>query len=231
MSELIKMYEESGMHQVPLPITSISERGIDVYRVETEFKGNLFTYIPQIPKNRLAGENDIFPRICCALTVYGALISSTALYDLYSKYHVDEVPEFIGSIYIYKARAKVSNIVQCEYLVPDAGITGELWLTEPTKFQFVGEYHLYEKYRLPRCAFTMYALRPLGKPLEGNMRFTFGLQALEGGLHGGMHFIARDPSREREATYWISHFNDPENIETWAPTKDEHDWREDPWNK
>lgn len=122
------------------------------------------TIEPRVPKTKAALEDYTTPRICVATTIPACLKSIDAipiLCDLDRKDPCKENEHHVITYEVYVADVPVEHIVQPDNsMVPDAWITGELWITEPTVFHKLGtaqlEKHVvYEDAPFARFAFTM----------------------------------------------------------------------------
>lgn len=106
-------------------------------RITVKDLGSIAYMIPSVPESRIDGEDGQIPRVCAALTLPGCL-SSTWLYGE-SVFEPNQEIDF----YLYCADIPVDAITQPNTtLVPDAWLTGELWVTKPFMWTRLGKYTL-----------------------------------------------------------------------------------------
>ena len=97
---------------------------MNVFFVTKDYKEKLIELNPKIPKSIMKIEDSITPRICVSSSLNGYLSSIDGLCN-YDK------------LYVYETN--VSDIYQpTESQVPDAFLTGELWILEKCKFNIIG---------------------------------------------------------------------------------------------
>lgn len=84
-------------------------------------------FVPRVPRQRCPGENSSIPRICIADNLYNAInaIPQAGLVLNYMKSL--ELPLVIHAYYLKGNGMKNEDV---QKYVPDANLTGELWLTE-----------------------------------------------------------------------------------------------------
>lgn len=78
---------------------------------------------PRVPANAMTGEDQVTPRICFARTVWGAAM---AVSDA-GRYYVHVPVGYRGTM-----------VADLEGRVPDAALTGEVWLTDPVRLHCIG---------------------------------------------------------------------------------------------
>ena len=102
---------------------------LKVYRLEEEYKGDSFTLSPRIPTNIQHGEDQTTKRICVCPTIIGCIKATQMCFPL--EFKAGFIP-----IHLYSAiiDTDICNVYQPLKEVPDAFITGELWLLNETKF-------------------------------------------------------------------------------------------------
>lgn len=106
---------------------------LSLYRIETIHRGNLNVLVPKIPDNTIKGEDRETLRVCACPTIYGCLLAAEISYLI-----EDEL-----TIYLYKADidTDITRVHQPTYdEVPDAWVTGELWILDPVVFKLQGRY-------------------------------------------------------------------------------------------
>ncbi len=152
---------------------------IRVYHISDQNFGNKIKLIPRVPESTADAnyEDDVTPRICCALTLPQCLYSTERTYDITS-----EGKEI--KLYVYEAIVKASKLYQPkEDQVFDTYYTGELWLLEPTVFTLVNSYTLRRQqvlgYPYSRFSFTAdgedeVVNRMISEPIYGDSKaFSF----------------------------------------------------------
>lgn len=125
--------------------------------------GPTSTIVPSVPKTKAALEDNTTPRICVALTIPACLKAIDAIPILCDLDRTDPCKpneQHTIKYQVYSAIVPVEHIVQPDNsMVPDAWITGELWVTEPTVFTKMGigvlrKHVVYEDAPIARFSFT-----------------------------------------------------------------------------
>lgn len=125
---------------------------LKVYRLEEEYKGDSFTLSPRIPTNIQHGEDQTIKRICVCPTIIGCIKATQMCFPL--EFKAGFIP-----IHLYSATidTDICNVYQPLKEVPDAFMTGELWLLNETKFTLERIYdikHIQADHRANAFMFT-----------------------------------------------------------------------------
>lgn len=100
--------------------------------------------IPRIPKSRCDGEDDTIKRICCSTSIRGALSGVPGSGDAVQNLINAGIPVIIH-VYLLKASAgSAMNTSEIARYVPDATLTGEVWLTEKPESITRRDYEIYD---------------------------------------------------------------------------------------
>lgn len=97
-----------------------------VYHISLKYLGKKPLLEPRVPACASKGEIDT-PRICVARTVTGCYLAL--------KQEID----WRGAPPFHLYRAVVEKSVKAHKSVPDRDWTGERWLLEPTRFEYIGK--------------------------------------------------------------------------------------------
>lgn len=103
-----------------------------LYYVDTSSHPLIKEFIPRIPENRMFDEDEETERICLAKTIEGCFSASSELEDLYSRHTL--CPNEVFRLYIFDENEIEEGNLTDSYelwknkLVPDANITGEVWI-------------------------------------------------------------------------------------------------------
>ena len=90
---------------------------------------------PRVPENTASLEDDHTPRICTCMSILGCIQAIEATWE-YDTFHNT-------GFYVYTTDVPEEKCTFPDYdMVPDAQFTNEIWLTNPTKFTYVGHYHI-----------------------------------------------------------------------------------------
>lgn len=96
---------------------------------------NIVELSPRVPGNTASLEDDHTPRICTCMSILNCIQSIEATWE-YDTFHNT-------GFYVYTADVPEEKCTFPDYdMVPDAQFTNEIWLTHPTKFTYVGHYHI-----------------------------------------------------------------------------------------
>lgn len=119
--------------------TSATEVTNKKYYHVSEKKSPFISLTPRIPSNhftRIGAEDKVTPRICVSSSIDGALIALGK--NLQGKvlyvYELDD----------YKGDVVTNSEIRKRKLVPDAKVTGEVWLLKPAKLRQVAVVKVYE---------------------------------------------------------------------------------------
>ena len=117
-----------------------------LYRVTRDYFGEDVLLYPQVPKNVMIGEDSITPRICTCTTIPQCLQSLELEYSDEFRYRLFNGEEIVLNLYT-TVIDDINDIAQPDIdLVPDAWKTGEVWVIQPKKFNFVNKlairYHM-----------------------------------------------------------------------------------------
>ena len=97
-----------------------------LYHVSLQDFGDRHTFIPAVPSKRAVQEDRTMPRVCACLTLPDCLKAMELTFDAGISLDGDTVP-----VYVYTARVPVESIHQPDTAqVPDAWMTGELWVMD-----------------------------------------------------------------------------------------------------
>lgn len=83
-------------------------------------------FIPRIPTSRMKGENKTIKRICACPTLYQSLIAMPCAWQVIREMERLGLPVIIHAYYL-----DTWKITDARGYVPDAAVTGEVWLRQP----------------------------------------------------------------------------------------------------
>lgn len=122
-----------------------------VYHISHIDLGEHTRIIPYIPESAAAIEDQTTPRICCALTIPACIQSMELNYELRRG--------IFKKLYVYQTRVTTDELYQPIYgEVPDAWITGELWIMKPKMFTLTGVYTIKKQQELDGCFYSRYSV-------------------------------------------------------------------------
>lgn len=103
-----------------------------LYRIEKNFMGDTFYYVPRVPGYPVRGEDKHTERICASPSIYEAFLGS--------QYYL-ELDAFITSgmpLFFYYADVDEKHIHKPTIdELPDVNMTNECWILTPTTFKCI----------------------------------------------------------------------------------------------
>lgn len=124
---------------------------IHLYHISQIDLGSKILMQPKVPKFKIQGEDNTIPRICCCTSIPGCI------------HAINNIPELIDmsktlDLYAYGAYVDAEYIVQPSGdLLPDAWITGEIWVTTPQVFYKCHHYIASKQFHIPNTNLSRYA--------------------------------------------------------------------------
>ncbi len=125
-----------------------------LYYIDVSSKPIIEEFIPRIPENRMDDEDAETERICLAKTLEGCFSASSELEELYSRHK--SCPNEIFRVYVFDENDILkeenftdSYVLWHDGLVPDANITGEVWIENqiliPKEIRYISVKNLEQK--------------------------------------------------------------------------------------
>lgn len=107
-----------------------------LYYVDISSQPLIEEFVPRIPEHRMSDEDAEIERICLAKTIEGCFSASSELEELVSRHK--HCPYEVFRLYVFdekdiqKGNLTDSELLWKEQLVPDANLTGEVWIEKQT---------------------------------------------------------------------------------------------------
>lgn len=104
---------------------SVTEGFVVVHHLSAEPLGGRVALRPRVPRDRMPFENRSVRRVCVASTVEGCLKALRGCF-------------YNRGVWHHYVTAVPRDLLAEPVGVPDVHLTGELWLLEPTEFEYAG---------------------------------------------------------------------------------------------
>lgn len=133
---------------------------IHLYHISQIDLGSSVLMLPNIPKFKTDGEDNIIPRICCCTSIPSCISA------------INNIPELIDivkviDLYAYEAYVEMKNIIQpSDDKLPDVWLTGEMWVIEPTMFFKCHHYKCSKQFHIPNTVYSRYAFKVIKEEYE-----------------------------------------------------------------